>query len=112
MFRSMLKSKIRDIRITSTLPNYEGSITLDAEYMEKSGICENEEVHVLNAENGIRFTTYAITGARGSKAVELNGPAARLGLVGDRIMVLAYALFTEEECAHHKPRIISIDPSK
>lgn len=109
MLRSFLKAKIRDIRITSTNIDYEGSITLDEEILEKAGILENEEVHVLNHENSNRFTTYAIKGKRGSGVVELNGPAARLGIAGDRIMVLSYALLSEEEAINHEPRILSIN---
>jgi aspartate 1-decarboxylase len=104
----MLKSKIRDIRLTATLIDYEGSITLDEDYMEQAGIIEHEEVHILNRENGQRFTTYAIPGKRGSGAVELNGPAARLGMVGDQIMVLTYAIYSEDEVARHKPVVVSI----
>jgi aspartate 1-decarboxylase len=111
MFRTMLKAKIRDIRLTATKIDYEGSITLDENYLEKTGIVVNEQVHVINKANGERFVTYAIKGARGSGAVELNGPAARLGMLGDEIMVLAYALYNEDEVAQHSPNILSVDGS-
>lgn len=112
MFRIFLNSKIRDIRITSTNLHYEGSITLDEEYLEKAGILPNEEVHVLNENTGTRIITYAIPGKKGSGVVQLNGPAARLGMVGDRIMVLSYVLLSPEEIANHKPKIVSINPEK
>ena len=112
MFRMFLNAKIRDIRITKTLLDYEGSITLDEEYLERAGIAPNEEVHVLNADTGTRLITYTIRGKRGSGAVELNGPAARLGMPGDRIMVLSYALLSPEEIAGHTPRIICVNPGK
>jgi aspartate 1-decarboxylase len=112
MLRMFLNAKIRDIRLTKTNLDYEGSITLDEAYMERVGILHNEEVHVLNADTGARIITYAIRGERGSGAVELNGPAARLGMVGDRIMVLSYAMLTPEEIALHEPKIICVHPEK
>ena len=110
MVRGFLNAKIRDISITGTYLEYEGSITLDEAYMEKAGILPYEEVHVLNVETGARFTTYALKGKRGSGAVELNGPAAHLGKVGERIMVLTYAFLTEEEIRMHQPRVVCIHP--
>ena len=109
MFRRFLNCKLRDIRITGLHLEYEGSITLDEEYLEKSGIAPDEEVHVLNVDTGNRLITYAIRGERGSKAVQLNGPAARTGgLVGDRIMVLTYAMLSPEGIPDHKPKIVSM----
>ncbi len=112
MFRMFLHGKIRDIRITKTNLEYEGSITLDEDYLERAGIHPNEEVHVLNADTGSRLTTYVIRGKRGSGAVELNGPAARLGMVGDRVMVLSYALLSPDEIPGHTPKIICVNPEK
>jgi aspartate 1-decarboxylase len=110
MFRTFLNAKIRDIRITATHLEYEGSMTLDEDWLERAGILPNEEVQVLNLENGERFTTYAILGARGSGAAELNGPAAHLGKVGDRVMVLSYAILHTDEIPGHEPVIVSVDP--
>ena len=110
MFRRFLSGKIRDIRLTRTNLEYEGSITLDEDYLDRAGILPNEEVHVLNVDTGTRMITYAIKGERGSGAVELNGPAARLGMVGDRVMVLSYALLTREEIPGHEPKIICVNP--
>ena len=108
MYRMFLHSKIRDVRITGVNLEYEGSITIDKEYLQKSGILPDEEVHVLNVNTGTRLITYVIEGEAGSGIMELNGPAARLGMVGDRIMVLTYAMLTPEETGKHKPTIISI----
>ena len=108
MYRMFLNSKIRDVRITGVNLEYEGSITIDEEFLEQAGILPDEEVHVLNVNTGARLTTYVIRGERGSGIMELNGPAARLGMVGDRIMVLTYAMLSPEEIASHKPVIISI----
>lgn len=112
MLRMFLNAKIRDIRITKTYLEYEGSITLNEDYLERAGIQPNEEVHVLNADTGARIITYAIKGERGSGAVELNGPAARTGMVGDRIMVLSYAMLSPEDIPGHKPRIVCVKPGK
>ena len=109
MYRRFLYSKIRDVRITGTNLKYEGSITIDEEYLERSGILPNEEVHVLNVNTGSRLITYVIKGERGSGAVELNGPAARLGMVGDNIMILSYAMLSPKEIADHKPTILNIN---
>ena len=110
MYRMFLSGKIRDIRLTATDLEYEGSITLDEDYLERAGIHPNEEVHVLNVDTGMRMITYAIKGERGSGCVQLNGPAARNGMVGDRVMVLSYALLSPEEIPDHKPKIICINP--
>jgi aspartate 1-decarboxylase len=108
MYRIFLNSKLRDVRITGVNLEYEGSITIDADYLDRAGILPDEEVHVLNVNTGVRLTTYVIKGERGSGIMELNGPAARLGMVGDRIMVLTYAMLSPEEIAGHKPAIISV----
>ena len=108
MYRTFLHSKIRDVRITGTNLEYEGSITIDEEYLEMAGILPGEQVDVLNVDTGVRLTTYVIRGERGSGVMELNGPAARQGTAGDRIMVLTYAILAPEEIAGHKPTIINI----
>jgi aspartate 1-decarboxylase len=107
MLRRFLKAKVRDIKVTGAHLEYEGSITLDEGYMEQAGILPYEEVQVLNLENVNRFTTYAIKGKRGSGIVELNGPAALQGSVGDRIMVLTFASLSENEIPSHTPRVFS-----
>ena len=109
MLRRFLKAKIRDIRITGTYLEYEGSITLDQDWLEAADVAPNEEVQVLNLESGARFTTYVIRGEPGSGAVELNGPAAHLASVGDRVMVLSYALLHSEEIPHHEPVVLRVD---
>ncbi|MDD5675468.1 MAG: aspartate 1-decarboxylase [Chitinivibrionales bacterium] len=106
MFRRFLGSKIQGLRITGLNLEYEGSITLDERYIAAAGILPGEAVDVLSLENDNRFTTYVIKGARGSGVVELNGPAARLGLKGDRIMVLTYVMLSPEEIAAHKPTVV------
>jgi aspartate 1-decarboxylase len=112
MLRRFLFSKIRDLQITRTNLEYQGSITLDRAFLEKSGILPGEEVDVVNLENGSRLTTYTIAAKRGSHVAELNGPAARCGCVGDRIMVLAYCSLNPEEIMKHKPKVFSAHPGK
>jgi aspartate 1-decarboxylase len=107
MLRRFLGSKIKGLRITGTNLEYEGSITIDERYIEAAGIGPGEAVNVLNLENGNRFTTYVIKGERSSGIAELNGPAARLGMKGDRIMVLTYVLLTPEEIKTHAPTVVS-----
>ena len=112
MYRRFLNAKVRDLRITATLLEYPGSITLDRNYLEAAGILPYEEVQVLNLENGSRITTYALVGKRGSGAAELNGPAAHSGRVGDRIMVLTYCALADREIASHRPRVVSADQAR
>jgi aspartate 1-decarboxylase len=92
MFRFMCKSKIHRAKITKLSLHYQGSIGLDEELLERADILPGEIVQVLNLNNGERFETYTIAEQRGSGAVVLYGPAARLGEVGDLIMVISYVL--------------------
>jgi aspartate 1-decarboxylase len=108
MYRTFLHSKIRDVRITGANLEYEGSITVDGAYLDEAGILPGEQVDVLNVDTGVRLTTYIIRGESGSGIMELNGPAARQGRVGDKVMLLTYVMLSPEEIAGHKPIIISI----
>ncbi|MGE4169595.1 MAG: aspartate 1-decarboxylase [Candidatus Margulisiibacteriota bacterium] len=101
---TVLKAKISYGKLTHTELLYEGSITLDEDVMDAVGIRDNEQVHVVNLNNGERLITYAIAGARGSGVFGLNGPAARLGMVGDEIHVLAYA--TQPDTDPIAPKIV------
>jgi aspartate 1-decarboxylase len=105
----MLKSKIHRAVLTGTDLDYEGSITIDPILLEAADILPNEQVQVLNLNNGSRLTTYAIAGERGSGVMMLNGPAARCGMVGDLVVVLTYANIDETDTAHHKPLIVKVD---
>ena len=109
MQRIMLKSKIHRSTLTSTELDYEGSITLDEELLERAGILPGEQVHVLNLNTGSRLVTYAITAPRGSGTVLLNGPAARLGTKGDRVIILAYCVVDDADAARHRPTILLVD---
>ena len=109
MQRIMLKSKIHRATLTGTELDYEGSITLDEELLERASILPGEQVHVLNLNTGSRLVTYAITAPRGSGTVLLNGPAARLGAKGDRVIILAYCVVDDADSARHRPTIVLVD---
>ncbi len=107
--RTMLKSKIHRARITDANLNYEGSITIDETLMEVADILPYEQVHVLDIDNGARFLTYVITGVRGSGEICVNGAAARLVSVGDKVIILSYSAVTEEEAKYLKPKLIYVN---
>ena len=105
--RAMLKSKIHRARVTDANIDYEGSITIDRKLMEAADILRYEQVHVLNVNNGARFTTYAIEGEKGE--VCLNGAAARLGVKGDVVIILSFR-HVEDDAAHNLvPKIVHVD---
>ena len=89
--------------------HYVGSVTLDAELMRSADLLPGELVHVLDVDNGARFETYVIEGAPGSGEVCLNGAAARLVHVGDRVIVVSYGVYDEQELATHEPRVVHVD---
>lgn len=109
MLIQFCKSKIAQAVVTEAELLYEGSITIDSNLMKAVGIISGERVEVLNINNGNRFDTYAIAGKAGSGVICLNGPAARLGVVGDRVIILSYAYMTPEEAKTAKLRIIHVD---
>src|SRR5579875_3648804 len=109
MQRTMCKGKIHRATVTQANLNYVGSITIDADLMEAADIYPYERVQVVNCNNGARLETYTIPGARGSGVICLNGAAARLNAVGDLVIIISYALFTEEEIRSLKPRIVLVN---
>ncbi len=109
MLRKFYSSKIHHARITQADLHYEGSLTVDEDILDAAGIAVFEQVQVVNVNNGARFETYTIPGKRGSRVICLNGPAARLGSVGDKIIIIAYALLQEAEITDHKPKVVLLD---
>ncbi len=105
----MLKSKIHRATLTGTELHYEGSIAIDRDLLEAADVLPGEQVHVLNLNNGQRIVTYAIEAPAGSRAFLLNGPAARLGVAGDRVIVLTYCSVSDEEARAMKPTIVHVD---
>ncbi|MGH2959456.1 MAG: aspartate 1-decarboxylase [Solirubrobacterales bacterium] len=109
MQRKMLKSKIHRATVTDCDLHYVGSITIDVDLLEQSDILENELVHVLDIDNGQRFETYTIAGARGSGMVQVNGAAARLVAKGDKVIVVSYAEYNEVELEDYEPVVVHVD---
>lgn len=107
--RPMMLSKIHRATVTQADLDYVGSITIDAELMEAADILPNQQVDVLDISNGERLTTYAIPGPRGGRDVKINGAAAHLVAVGDRVIVVAYGLMSDEEAHGHTPRVVVVD---
>ena len=105
--RVMLKSKIHQARVTGVNIEYEGSITIDKKLMEEADILPYEQVQVLNINNGARFTTYAIEGGKGE--ICLNGPAARLAVKGDIVIILSYCHVEDEEAYDYMPKLVYVD---
>lgn len=104
-----LKSKIHRATVVQAELNYIGSITIDETLMEKAGIMEYEKVQIVDIDNGSRFETYVISGERDSGMICLNGAAARMVSVGDKIIIMAYASMTPEELKENPPRVVFVD---
>ena len=104
----MLTSKLHRARVTDTKMDYEGSIEVDENLMERVGIVPYEQVHIYNINTGDRFITYAITGERGSGVISLNGAAARLAQINDRIIIAAYGII-EPEAEKYAPKVVLLD---
>ncbi len=109
MNRTMLKSKIHRATVTDCDLHYVGSITIDALLLEAADVLANEQVAVVDIDNGARFETYAIAGERGSGQIKLNGAAARLVHRGDRIIVISYASYSAAELSEYAPRVVHVD---
>jgi len=109
MLRVVCRSKLHRATVTDANLEYEGSITIDRNLLEKADILPCEKVQVVNINNGARFETYVMEGAAGSGIICLNGAAARLATPGDRVIIIAYGLVTEEEIETFQPRIVQLD---
>jgi aspartate 1-decarboxylase len=109
MHRTLLAAKIHSCTITDANLQYMGSISIDENLLKAVGIVPYEQVHVVNVNNGERFITYAIAAAAGSGSIELNGAAARLGVKGDKLIVMTYAQFNEAETQKYQPQVVIVD---
>jgi aspartate 1-decarboxylase len=105
----LLKSKIHRAGVTAANVDYEGSLTIDLDLMEKVGLYAYERILCSNMANGERFETYAIPGQRGSGAIILNGATARLGKAGDRITIMSFTEADERAAKKWKPRVVVLD---
>ena len=106
---TMLKAKIHRATVTQAELDYVGSITVDSELLEQSGILEYEKVLVVDITNGSRLETYTIAGERGSGTVCLNGAAAKLINKGDTVIIMAFADMDEKEAKEYKPTVVFVD---
>jgi aspartate 1-decarboxylase len=106
MQSTMLKAKIHQARVTQAVLNYEGSCAIDGKLLELAGMREFEQIQIYNMENGARFTTYVIRGEDNSGIISVNGAAARLAQVGDRLIICAYGSYDEKELENFKPKMV------
>jgi len=109
MLRLMLRSKIHRATVTDSNLEYEGSLTVDPLLLEAAGMLPYEQVRVSNLNNGERFETYLIPGKRGSGDMCLNGPTARKGAKGDKIIVFCYEYYNEQELKTFAPTIVLVN---
>ena len=109
MMINMLKGKIHRAVVVQAELEYVGSITIDQDLMDSAGILEYEKVDIVDIDNGARFSTYVISGERGSGMICLNGAAARCACVGDKVIIMCYCDMTPEEAAEHHPKVVFVD---
>jgi aspartate 1-decarboxylase len=109
MQRTLLSAKLHNCTLTGANLDYVGSISIDQHLLEAAGILVYEQVQVVNINNGERLITYAIPAPAHSGTVELNGAAARLGVKGDRVIIMTYAQFSAQELDHYRPTVVLMD---
>lgn len=109
MFRTMLKAKLHQARVTHSELEYEGSCAIDADLLEASGMLEYEQIQIYNMANGERFTTYAIKAEAGTGIISVNGAAAHKASPGDRVIICTYASLSEAELADYQPILVYLD---
>ena len=109
MQRIMKKSKIHTATVTGLELYYEGSITIDRDLLDLANILPGEQVQVVNLNNGNRLITYTISGKRGSGCIELNGPAARLAAIDDKVIIISYGNYEDEEAKKMEPIVVFVD---
>lgn len=106
---TLMKGKIHRASVTEADLHYEGSISIDRLLLDAAGLLINERVEIFNIDTGARFATYVIEAPRGSGMIGLNGAAARLAMPGDKVIIVAYASFDEEEAKTFRPRVVRVD---
>ncbi|WCL50531.1 aspartate 1-decarboxylase [Leptospira sp. GIMC2001] len=110
MIITVCKGKIHRATVTEADLNYEGSLTVDMDLVDAAGMVPYEKVHVVNVNNGSRFETYLIEGKRGSGTICLNGAAARLGMKGDKVIIISYGQLDEAELPkNYQPKVVLVD---
>lgn len=106
---TLMKGKIHRARVTEADLHYEGSISIDRNLIEAAGFLVNERVDIYNIDNGARFSTYVIEAPAGSGTIGLNGAAARLAMIGDKVIIVAYGNFDSDEARRFQPRVVIVD---
>lgn len=106
MLLTMMKAKLHRATVTRADMHYEGSISIDRDFLDAAGMLPHEQVDVLNITTGARFTTYTIEAPRGTRTIGINGAAARLVQVGDRVIVISYCQLSREEARAHEPTVV------
>jgi aspartate 1-decarboxylase len=109
VIKTLLQAKLHRVKLTQAVIDYEGSCGIDENLLDASGIVPNQYIEIYNIANGARFSTYAIKAPRGSGEISLNGAAARLGSVGDLLIICAYSQYDEAEAARHEPVVVLVD---
>ena len=109
MFLHMLKAKLHSARVTQCDLHYEGSVSIDQDLLDASGILPHERVDIWNVTNGSRISTYALEAPRGSRTIGVNGAAARHFAVGDTVIIAAFAEIEEERARQHAPTVVLLD---
>ena len=109
MYRTMMKSKIHRATVTQADLHYVGSLTLDPDLMDASGLMANELVHVVDINNGARLETYVIPGERGTGVIGINGAAAHLVHPGDLVIMISYGVMDETEAKSYIPKVVHVD---
>lgn len=106
---TLLKSKLHRAKVTETDLEYNGSVSIDQDFLDAANILNNERVEIYNITNGQRFATYAIPAQRGSKKIGINGAAAHITSEGDLVIICAYVGMSEDEAVKYEPKIILLD---
>jgi len=109
MYRTLLKSKIHRARVTGADLHYQGSVTIDQRLLDAADILEHEQVAIYDVTNGVRLTTYALSGPSGSGTICINGAAAHLVRPGDLVIIASYAQYEDQEARAHQPHIVLVD---
>jgi aspartate 1-decarboxylase len=109
MFREMLQGKLHRGKLTGSRLDYPGSLTVDLDLIDGCGLLVHQKIQLLNITNGNRLETYLIDGPRGSREIIVNGAAAHLAGVGDRVIVAGFAFYTDAELAHHHPKVLVLN---
>ena len=109
MLLKLLRGKIHQATVTETNVDYHGSVTIDADLLDATGLLPNEHVTIADCDNGNRFETYVILGERGSGVIGINGAAAKLTQCGNRVIIMAYGLLTPAEAEGHVSVVALVD---